>query len=88
MLWLCNRQTSRDQDSSDWQWNDNDVAIPLRSDKRQREYIDNRGIHVVVGRYVGDQLPGKHVLFLSSDVDNMFLQMYTQYCMQVLPTPI
>ena len=58
ILWLCNRQTSNDHDAAKWHWNDKDVAIPIRSDKRQREYIDNRGIHVVVGRYVGDQLPG------------------------------
>lgn len=41
---------------SDWDWAD-DVAIPIRSNSRQREYIDNRGIHVVVGRFVGDTLP-------------------------------
>ena len=29
----------------------------FRSNSRQREYIDNRGIHVVVGRFVGDTLP-------------------------------
>ncbi|KAK7075733.1 polypeptide N-acetylgalactosaminyltransferase, partial [Halocaridina rubra] len=37
-----------------------DVMIPLKSRHRnQEEYIDKRGIHVVVGHYMGDDIPGK-----------------------------
>ncbi|XP_023216593.1 polypeptide N-acetylgalactosaminyltransferase 3-like [Centruroides sculpturatus] len=36
---------------------DEDVMIVLRNDKRQKEYIDKRGIHVIVGHYLGNSLP-------------------------------
>ena len=34
----------------------NDIAIKLGSNNKQTEYIDNHGVHVVVGKYVGDSL--------------------------------
>lgn len=30
------------------------IALYFRLAKRQREYVDKKGIHVVVGHYVGD----------------------------------
>ncbi|XP_068247231.1 LOW QUALITY PROTEIN: polypeptide N-acetylgalactosaminyltransferase 1-like [Palaemon carinicauda] len=37
-----------------------DVMIPLKSKhQNQEEYIDKHGIHVVVGHYMGDDIPGK-----------------------------
>lgn len=36
---------------------DNDVSVLLREDSRQKEYIDKRGIHVIVGHYIGNDLP-------------------------------
>ena len=35
---------------------ESDVAVKLRSNGDQSEYIDKRGMHVVVGKYVGDAL--------------------------------
>lgn len=37
-------------------YNEKDVAVKLRSNARQAEYIDRRGVHVVVGKYVGESL--------------------------------
>ena len=36
--------------------NEDDVKHHLRSNDKQTEYIDKRGMHVVVGKYVGDSL--------------------------------
>ena len=33
-----------------------DVSKHIRSNGRQAEYIDRKGVHVVVGKYVGDSL--------------------------------
>ena len=33
-----------------------DVSKHIRSNGRQAEYIDKKGVHVVVGKYVGDSL--------------------------------
>ncbi len=33
-----------------------DIKVRLRSSKSQAEYIDKKGMHVVVGKYVGDSL--------------------------------
>ena len=41
-----------------------------RSGKNQKEYIDNRGIHVVVGRYVGDVAPGPSHPNLTEEILN------------------
>ena len=35
---------------------DDDAAVYLRSNDRQSEYIDKKGMHVIVGKYVGDTL--------------------------------
>jgi len=70
ILWLFNRRKIISKES-DWKWgNDDDVAIPIRSGSHQREYIDNRGIHVVVGRYVGDTLPHPAFPNLTDEVLN------------------
>ena len=36
--------------------NEKDIKVRLRSGKSQAEYIDKKGMHVVVGKYVGDSL--------------------------------
>ena len=36
--------------------NEEDVMKHLRSNGKQTEYIDKRGMHVVVGKYVGESL--------------------------------
>ena len=36
--------------------NEEDVMKHLKSNGKQTEYIDKRGMHVVVGKYVGDSL--------------------------------
>ena len=36
--------------------NQEDVMKHLKSNSKQTEYIDKRGMHVVVGKYVGDSL--------------------------------
>jgi len=33
------------------------VMLVLRENKHQKEYIDKRGIHVIVGQYMGKGLP-------------------------------
>ena len=35
---------------------EDDVMKHLKSNKKQTEYIDKRGMHVVVGKYVGESL--------------------------------
>ena len=45
-------------------------SFQFRFGKNQREYIDSRGIHVVVGRYVGDSLPGPSHPNLTEEVLN------------------
>ena len=35
---------------------DDDIAVKIRSNGAQSEYIDKKGMHVVVGKYVGDAL--------------------------------
>ncbi|KAL7645696.1 UNVERIFIED_CONTAM: hypothetical protein RMT77_002573 [Armadillidium vulgare] len=48
-----------------------DVMIPLKSNhKNQEEYIDRRGIHVVVGHYLGDDIPGKSEPNLTEEIIN------------------
>ena len=37
-------------------YRESDVAVKLKSSHKQAEYIDKKGVHVVVGRYVGDSL--------------------------------
>ncbi|XP_045121759.1 polypeptide N-acetylgalactosaminyltransferase 1-like [Portunus trituberculatus] len=50
---------------------DSDVMIPLKSRHRnQEEYIDKRGIHVVVGHYMGDDMPGKTTPNLTDEILN------------------
>jgi len=46
------------------------ILHAFRSGKKQREYIDNRGIHVVVGRYVGDSVPGPSYPNLTEEILN------------------
>ena len=36
--------------------NEEDVMKHIKSNAKQTEYIDKRGMHVVVGKYVGDSL--------------------------------
>lgn len=33
---------------------DDDVMVVIRDTKDQKEYIDKKGIHVIVGQYVGN----------------------------------
>ncbi|KAK8747487.1 hypothetical protein OTU49_016412 [Cherax quadricarinatus] len=48
-----------------------DVMIPLKSrHQNQEEYIDKRGIHVVVGHYMGDDIPGKTTPNLTEELLN------------------
>ncbi|XP_063600555.1 polypeptide N-acetylgalactosaminyltransferase 1-like [Penaeus indicus] len=48
-----------------------DVMIPLKSKhKNQEEYIDKRGIHVVVGHYMGEDTPGKTAPNLTDEILN------------------
>ncbi|CAL4123648.1 unnamed protein product [Meganyctiphanes norvegica] len=48
-----------------------DVMIPLKSKhKNQEEYIDKRGIHVVVGHYIGDDIPGRTTPNLTQELLN------------------
>lgn len=48
-----------------------DVMIPLKSKhKNQEEYIDKRGIHVVVGHYMGEDIPGKSTPNLTDEILN------------------
>ncbi|XP_076046369.1 polypeptide N-acetylgalactosaminyltransferase 1-like [Oratosquilla oratoria] len=50
---------------------DDDIMIPLKSrHKNQEEYIDKRGIHVVVGHYLGDEVPGKTTPNLTHELLN------------------
>ena len=37
-------------------YRESDVSKHIRSNGRQAEYIDKKGVHVVVGKYVGDSL--------------------------------
>lgn len=37
-------------------YKESDVSKHIRSNGRQAEYIDKKGVHVVVGKYVGDSL--------------------------------
>ncbi|KAK4308027.1 hypothetical protein Pmani_020257 [Petrolisthes manimaculis] len=50
---------------------DSNVMIPLKSRHRnQEEYIDKRGIHVVVGHYMGDDIPGRTTPNLTQELLN------------------
>lgn len=50
---------------------DDDVMIMLRNDKKQKEYIDKRGIHVIVGHYLGNALPWETTPNLTEELLNM-----------------
>lgn len=51
-LFKDNRGLKLSQDLVD----ESDVARHLKSDSKQSEYIDKKGMHVVVGRYVGESM--------------------------------
>ncbi|XP_057371576.1 polypeptide N-acetylgalactosaminyltransferase 1-like [Daphnia carinata] len=69
ILWLANKPRAKHDDLG-WDLKNDDVAIPIKFGKNQREYIDSRGIHVVVGRYVGDSLPGPSHPNLTEEILN------------------
>lgn len=50
-------QTARSARQHNWSF-PNCFLVSTRSDGKQREYIDNRGLHVIVGRYKGGDEPG------------------------------
>jgi polypeptide N-acetylgalactosaminyltransferase len=47
-----------------------DVAVKLRSNSKQTEYIDKRGMHVVVGKYVGDTISKTVPTFTQAELNN------------------
>ncbi|XP_076349315.1 polypeptide N-acetylgalactosaminyltransferase 1-like isoform X1 [Tachypleus tridentatus] len=49
---------------------DDDVMTMIRNDKHQKEYIDKRGIHVVVGHYLGNNLPWETTPNLTNEILN------------------
>ncbi len=53
-------------------FNNSQIQFVLKtsSNSKQREYINNQGIHVIVGRYVGDTLPGPSFPNLTEEVLN------------------
>ena len=46
------------------------LILNFRSEKNQREYIDRNGVHVVVGRYVGDAPAGRVMPNLTEEMLN------------------
>ena len=52
--------------------NQEDVMKHLKSNSKQTEYIDKRGMHVVVGKYVGDSLSSTPKLALEEINANNF----------------
>ena len=51
---------------------EDDVMKHLKSNKKQTEYIDKRGMHVVVGKYVGESLSSTPKLTLEEINANNF----------------
>ncbi|RWS08150.1 polypeptide N-acetylgalactosaminyltransferase 13-like protein [Dinothrombium tinctorium] len=49
---------------------DDNVMIVLSDTKYQKEYIDKKGIHVIVGQYVGKSLPWEFSSNLTDDILN------------------
>lgn len=49
---------------------DTDVRRWIRRDSRQKEYIDRRGIHVIVGHYMGKDLPWEATPNLTDEILN------------------
>lgn len=47
-----------------------DVAFHLRSDQRQSEYIDKKGMHVIVGKYMGDALQKETPTFTQEELNS------------------
>ena len=52
--------------------NEEDVMTHLRSNGKQTEYIDKRGMHVVVGKYVGESLSSSPKLTFEETNANNF----------------
>ena len=48
---------------------DNLVSVKLRSNDKQTEYIDSKGVHVVVGKYVGDSLQKNTPQFTAKELN-------------------
>ena len=52
---------------------EDDVMKHLKSNRKQTEYIDKRGMHVVVGKYVGETLSTPNLTFEETNANNFWV---------------
>ena len=66
--------------SNGLQIDENDVAKHLKSNRKQTEYIDKRGMHVVVGKYVGESLSSTPKLsFEEINANNYWVNIHSHF---------
>ena len=52
---------------------EDDVMKHLKSNRKQTEYIDKRGMHVVVGKYVGESLSTPNLTIDEMNANNFWV---------------